>query len=149
MRAVVQRVNQARVTVDGDVIGSVARGLCVFVGVAKGDTEIDAAALAEKVVGLRIFEDDAQKMNLSVLEVGGALLAISQFTLLGDVRTGKRPSFSQAEEPERARSLFEQFCSECRTRGVTLETGRFRAEMQVLLENDGPVTIMIDTKRVF
>jgi D-aminoacyl-tRNA deacylase len=149
MRAVVQRVNQAQVTVDGEVVGRVALGLCVFVGVGHGDSELDAAALAEKVVGLRIFEDDAQKMNLSLLEVGGALLAVSQFTLLGDVRKGKRPSFSEAQEPVRALALFEQFCADCRTRGARVETGRFRAQMQVTLENDGPVTILIDTRRAF
>jgi D-aminoacyl-tRNA deacylase len=149
MRAVVQRVNQAQVTVDGEVVGSVSLGLCVFVGVAQGDRELDAAALAEKVVGLRIFEDDAQKMNLSLLEVGGALLAVSQFTLFGDVRKGKRPSFSGAREPAGALLLFEQFCAECRMRGARVETGRFRAQMQVTLENDGPVTILIDTLRTF
>jgi D-tyrosyl-tRNA(Tyr) deacylase len=149
MRAVVQRVLQATVTVEDEVVGRVALGLCVFVGVGRDDSEEDARALADKVVGLRIFEDDAQKMNLSVLEVGGALLAVSQFTLFGDVRKGKRPSFSDALEPARAEVLFEQFCSECRTRGARVETGRFRTQMQVLLENDGPVTILIDTKRAF
>jgi D-tyrosyl-tRNA(Tyr) deacylase len=124
-------------------------GVCVFVGVGRDDTVADAGALADKVVGLRIFEDDAQKMNLSVLEVGGALLAVSQFTLFGDVRRGKRPSFSDALEPTAAEALFEQFCSECRTRGARVETGRFRKQMQVVLENDGPVTILIDTKRAF
>jgi D-tyrosyl-tRNA(Tyr) deacylase len=149
MRAVVQRVNHATVTVDGEVVGKVALGICVFVGVGQGDSEIDAAALADKVVGLRIFEDDTQKMNLSVLEAGGALLAVSQFTLFGDVRKGKRPSFSDALEPVRAEALFEQFCAECRTRGARVETGRFRTQMRVELENDGPVTILVDTKRAF
>ncbi len=149
MRAVVQRVNHAQVTVDGAVVGEIALGVCVLVGVGQGDTELDAASLADKVVGLRIFEDDAQKMNLSVLEVGGAVLAVSQFTLFGDVRRGKRPSFSEALEPARAEALFEQFCEECRIRGARLETGRFRTQMQVELENDGPVTILIDTKRAF
>ncbi|HWZ87574.1 MAG TPA: D-aminoacyl-tRNA deacylase [Polyangiaceae bacterium] len=149
MRAVVQRVLQATVTVEDEVVGRVALGVCVFVGVGRDDSEEDAAALADKVVGLRIFEDDAQKMNLSVLEVGGALLAVSQFTLFGDVRKGKRPSFSDALEPARAEALFEQFCSECRTRGARVETGRFRSHMRVELENDGPVTILIDTKRAF
>jgi D-aminoacyl-tRNA deacylase len=149
MRAVVQRVNQAQVSVEGSVVGSVGRGLCVLVAVGRGDSELDAAQLADKVVGLRIFEDDAQKMNLSVLEAGGALLAVSQFTLFGDVRKGKRPSFSDALEPVRAEALFEQFCAECRTRGARVETGRFRTQMQVVLENDGPVTILIDTKRAF
>ena len=149
MRAVVQRVNHATVTVDGAVVGRIERGICVLVGVGRGDEEADAVALADKVVSLRIFEDDAQKMNLSLLEVGGALLAVSQFTLFGDVRKGKRPSFSEALEPVRAQALFERFCTECRARGVRVETGRFRSHMQVALENDGPVTILIDSKRAF
>jgi D-tyrosyl-tRNA(Tyr) deacylase len=149
MRAVVQRVNHAQVTVDGQVVGRVELGLCVLVGVGRDDSELDAASLADKVVGLRVFEDAAQKMNLSLLEVGGALLAVSQFTLFGDVRKGKRPSFSEALEPVRAQALFAQFCAECRARGARVETGRFRTQMQVGLENDGPVTILIDTKRVF
>jgi len=149
MRAVVQRVNHATVIVADEVVGRVGLGVCVFVGVGREDTEIDAAALADKIVGLRIFEDDAQKMNLGVLEVGGAVLAVSQFTLFGDVRKGKRPSFSEALEPVRAEALFERFCEECRTRGARVETGRFRTHMQVALENDGPVTILMDTKRAF
>lgn len=149
MRAVVQRVNHAQVSVDGNVVGRVARGLCVFVGVGREDDEWHAATLAEKVVGLRIFEDDAEKMNLGVLEVGGRVLAVSQFTLYGDARKGKRPSFSQALEPVRAQALFEQFCAECRARGAHVETGRFRTQMLVSLENDGPVTLLIDTQRAF
>ena len=149
MRAVVQRVNHAQVTVDGDVVGRIGRGLCVLVGVGRDDDEAHAALLADKVVGLRVFEDDAQKMNLGVLEVGGSVLAVSQFTLYGDVRKGKRPSFSQAREPVRAEALFEHFCSECRTRGAHVETGRFRTQMLVSLENDGPVTLLIDTQRAF
>jgi D-aminoacyl-tRNA deacylase len=149
MRAVVQRVNHAEVSVDGNVVGRVERGLCVFVGVGRDDDESHASALADKVVGLRIFEDDAEKMNLSVLEVGGGVLAVSQFTLYGDVRKGKRPSFSQALEPVRAEALFERFCAECRARGARVETGRFRTQMLVSLENDGPVTLLIDTQRAF
>jgi D-aminoacyl-tRNA deacylase len=149
MRAVVQRVNHASVTVEGAVVGRIERGICVLVGVGRGDEEADAQALAEKVVSLRIFEDDAQKMNLSLLETGGALLAVSQFTLFGDVRKGKRPSFSEALEPVRAQALFEHFCAACRVLGARVETGRFRAHMQVTLENDGPVTILIDSKRAF
>ena len=149
MRAVVQRVNYASVTVDGAVVGRIDRGICVLVGVGRGDDEADAKALAEKVVGLRIFEDAAEKMNLGVLEVGGAILAISQFTLFGDVRRGKRPSFTEALEPTRAEALFEKFCIECRVCGARVETGRFRTQMKVALENDGPVTILIDSKRVF
>jgi D-tyrosyl-tRNA(Tyr) deacylase len=149
MRAVVQRVNHATVTVEGEIVGRVELGLCVLIGVGRDDTDADAAALADKIVGLRIFEDEAQKMNLSVLEAGGALLAVSQFTLFGDVRKGKRPSFSEALEPVRAEALFEQFCDECRTRGARVETGRFRTHMRVELSNEGPVTILIDTKRAF
>jgi len=149
MRAVVQRVNCASVTVESVVVGRVERGICALVGVGRGDDESDAKSLAEKVVGLRIFEDDAQKMNLGVLEVGGAILAISQFTLFGDVRKGKRPSFTEALEPTRAEALFDLFCAECRARGARVETGRFRTHMQVALENDGPVTILIDSKRAF
>ena len=130
-------------------MGRVERGLCVFVGVGKGDDESHAATLADKVVGLRIFEDDAEKMNLGVLEVGGSVLAVSQFTLYGDVRKGKRPSFTEALEPVRAEALFEQFCAECRARGARVETGRFRTQMLVSLENDGPVTLLIDTQRAF
>lgn len=149
MRAVAQRVNHARVTVDGSVVGSIERGVCVFVAVGRGDTELDATTLADKIVDLRIFEDTAQKMNLNVLEAEGALLAVSQFTLFGDVRKGRRPSFGEAEEPVRAEALFEQFCAACRVRGAHVETGRFRTQMQVTLENDGPVTILIDTRRAF
>ena len=149
MRAVVQRVNHASVTVEGARVGRIGRGICVLVGVGREDDETDATALADKCVGLRVFEDGAGKMNLSVLEVGGALLAVSQFTLFGDLRKGKRPSFSEALEPVRAEVLFEHFCAECRVRGVAVETGRFRTHMQVALENDGPVTILIDSKRAF
>ena len=130
-------------------MGRIELGLCVLVGVGRDDSEQDAAALADKVVGLRIFEDDAQKMNLSVLDVGGAVLAVSQFTLYGDARKGKRPSFTAAMEPARAQTLFENFCAECRTRGARVETGRFRTHMLVSLENDGPVTILLDTQRAF
>ncbi len=121
----------------------------MLVGVGQEDTEQDAATLADKVVGLRIFEDEDGKMNRGLLEVGGALLAVSQFTLFGDVRKGRRPSFTDALEPVRAQQLFEEFCSECRTRGAQVETGRFRTEMRISLENHGPVTILIDTKRAF
>jgi len=150
MRAVVQRVNYASVTVEGAVVGRIDRGLCVLVGVGREDDEADATVLADKVVGLRIFEDDGQKMNLSVLDVSGAaVLAVSQFTLFGDVRKGRRPSFSEALEPVRAEELFELFCAACGARGVRVETGRFRTQMRVALENDGPVTILIDSKRAF
>ncbi|MEI9936350.1 MAG: D-aminoacyl-tRNA deacylase [Pseudomonadota bacterium] len=149
MRAVVQRVNYASVTVQGVVVGRIERGFCVLVGVGREDEAADATALADKVVNLRIFEDDAQKMNLTLLEVGGAVLAVSQFTLFGDVRKGRRPSFSEALEPVQAEALFEHFCAACRARGARVETGRFRTHMQVALENDGPVTLLIDSKRAF
>jgi len=149
MRAVVQRVARAAVSIDGQTVGRIERGLCVLVGVARDDAESDADGLAAKTVGLRVFEDDEGKMNRDVLEVGGALLAVSQFTLLGDVRKGRRPSFGDAMEPERANLLFERFCERCRSQGVRVETGRFRAHMLVELTNDGPVTILVDSKRVF
>lgn len=149
MRAVVQRVSRASVTVDDERVASVGRGLCVLVGVGNGDGEADADLLAEKVVGLRVFEDDAGKMNLALPDVGGELLAVSQFTLLGDARKGRRPSFVGAMEPVGAKALFERFCDACRAQGVPVATGRFRADMQVELVNDGPVTILVDTKRVF
>lgn len=149
MRAVVQRVTRASVSVAGEVVGKIDRGFCVLVGVATDDAEADADALAEKVVGLRVFEDDAGKMNLDVTQVGGALLCVSQFTLLGDVRRGRRPSFTEAMAPEPAARLFERFCTACKARGVPVETGRFRAEMLVDLVNDGPVTLLLDTKRIF
>lgn len=149
MRAVVQRVSRADVSVNREVTGSVTVGLCVFIGIGQADDEAAAAVLADKLVGLRIFQDQAGKMNQNVLEVGGALLLVSQFTLYGDVRRGRRPSFASAKEPTRASQLFECVVAECRARGVRVETGRFRAEMQVALVNDGPVTILIDTERVF
>jgi len=146
MRAVVQRVTRAQVRVENEVVGQIDHGLCVLVGVGANDGDAEADYLAEKVVGLRIFEDEAGKMNRGLLEAGGSILAVSQFTLYGDVRKGKRPSFVGAMEPERARDLFERFCSGCRALGAKVEQGRFRAEMQVELVNDGPVTIWIDTE---
>jgi len=149
MRAVVQRVSRAEVSVGPEVVGRIGAGLCVLVGVGQEDVDADARVLADKVTGLRIFEDDAGRMNLSLLDTVGALLAISQFTLFGDVRKGKRPSFSDAMEPQRASELFESFCMACRERGVAVATGRFRAEMRVELVNEGPVTILLDTKKAF
>ena len=149
MRAVVQRVTRASVRVGEELVGSIERGLLVLAGIAAEDTEADAVALAEKVVHLRIFEDEAGKMNLDVTEVKGALLCVSQFTLLGDARKGRRPSFASAMAPETAAPLFERFCAECRKLGVAVETGRFRATMLVELANDGPVTLLLDTKRTF
>jgi D-aminoacyl-tRNA deacylase len=147
MRAVVQRVTEAKVTVDGEVTGQIGAGLCVLVGVGKDDSDTLADALADKVVRLRIFEDDAGKMNRSLLDVGGALLAVSQFTLFGDTSKGRRPSFVAAMEPGRAEQLFERFCLACRNLGVTVATGRFRTHMSVSLVNDGPVTLLLDTEK--
>lgn len=149
MRAVVQRVTRALVRVGAEVTGSIQQGLCVLVGVGQADGDEDAVALADKVVSLRIFEDASGRMNRSLLETGGALLGISQFTLFGDARKGRRPSFSRAMQPERAAELFERFMDECRARGVPVASGRFRAEMQVELVNDGPVTLLLDTERLF
>jgi D-tyrosyl-tRNA(Tyr) deacylase len=149
MRAVIQRVSRAQVSVDGEVCGKIDRGLLVFLGAGKNDTEADADYLAEKIIGLRIFEDDAGKMNLSVKDIGGSLLAVSQFTLYGDVRRGKRPSFDDAAPPEPARRLYEYFVNRVRSAGLVCETGRFRAMMQVELVNHGPVTILLDSTKVF
>ncbi len=148
MRAVIQRVSRAEVTVDGVSVGRIGRGLCVLVGVATGDTEEDARTLADKTVGLRIFEDEAGKMNLDVKQVGGALLCVSQFTLLGDARKGRRPSFTDAMAPEPAAELFARFVGFCRV-AVPVETGRFRASMLVELVNEGPVTLLLDSRRAF
>jgi D-aminoacyl-tRNA deacylase len=147
MRAVVQRVTSAQVTVDGELTGRIGAGLCVLVGVGRDDDETDATTLADKIARLRIFEDDAGKMNLSVLDVGGALLAVSQFTLYGDTSRGRRPSFVLAMEPARAEQLFECFCAAARNLGLTVATGRFRTHMSVSLVNDGPVTLLLDTAR--
>jgi len=141
-------VTRASVRVGDEVVGSIERGLCVLVGVAAGDTEADARALGDKVTGLRIFEDDAEKMNLDVRDVKGALLCVSQFTLLGDARKGRRPSFTEAMAPEPAAELFALFCRYC-SEAVPVQTGRFRASMQVELVNDGPVTVLLDTRRTF
>ncbi|MCK6532759.1 MAG: D-aminoacyl-tRNA deacylase [Polyangiaceae bacterium] len=149
MRAVVQRVRSASVRVGDELVGAIGPGLMVLVGVAQGDAEADADTLADKVLGLRIFEDDDGKMNRSVQDTGGALLAVSQFTLLGDTRKGRRPSFVEAMEPGRANQLFERYCQKSRDAGVSVATGRFRADMLVALENDGPVTILLDTKKLF
>ena len=149
MRAVVQRVSRASVTVEGEPVGEVARGLLVLLGVADDDTEADAGYLAEKISGLRIFEDDAGKMNLSVTENGGAMLVVSQFTLFGDVRRGKRPSFDAAARPEQAKALYEHFVERIRALGLRCETGRFQEMMDVELVNSGPVTILLDSKKLF
>ncbi|MCC6669284.1 MAG: D-tyrosyl-tRNA(Tyr) deacylase [Polyangiaceae bacterium] len=149
MRAVVQRVRSASVRVGDELVGAIGPGLMVLVGVARDDAEADADTLADKVLGLRIFEDDDGKMNRSVQDTGGALLAVSQFTLFGDARKGRRPSFVEAMEPGRANQLFERYCQKSRDAGVSVATGRFRADMLVALENDGPVTILLDTKKLF
>ncbi len=146
MRAVVQRVLSASVEVAGERVGTIGRGLLVLLGVGKGDREQDVAWLAEKVVGLRVFEDGAGKMNRGLLEAGGELLVVSQFTLYGDVRKGKRPSFVDAMEPGRAAELYESFCEACRAQGARVERGVFRAEMKVALVNEGPVTLVLQTE---
>jgi D-tyrosyl-tRNA(Tyr) deacylase len=149
MRAVVQRVSRARVTVEARSTGQIERGLVVLVGIGTNDTEADAEYLAEKVANLRIFEDAVGKMNHSIGEVGGAVLAVSQFTLYGDARRGKRPSFDAAARPEHARSLMEYFVERVRARGLRCETGQFQTSMQVELVNDGPVTILLDSEKTF
>jgi D-tyrosyl-tRNA(Tyr) deacylase len=145
MRAVVQRVSRCKVTVDGRVVGEIGPGLLVLLGVGKADTEAAADYLAEKIAGLRIFEDAAGKMNLSALDTRGEVLVVSQFTLYGDVRRGKRPSFDAAARPEEARKLYEYFVQKIRATGLRCETGEFQAMMQVELVNDGPVTIIVDS----
>ena len=149
MRAVVQRVSRASVRVDGQLVGEIARGLLVLLGVAQDDTAADADYLAEKISGLRVFEDQAGKMNLGVSEIGGAVLAVSQFTLFGDVRRGKRPSFDAASRPEQAKALYEHFVGRIRALGLRCETGRFQEMMEVELVNSGPVTILLDSKKLF
>jgi D-tyrosyl-tRNA(Tyr) deacylase len=149
MRAVVQRVSRAKVTVNGETTGEIGLGLLVLLGVGAGDTRADADYLAEKTIGLRIFEDAGGKMNLSVAEVRGALLVVSQFTLYGDARRGKRPSFDAAAPPEEARELYEYFVEKIRAAGLRSETGRFQETMQVELVNEGPVTILLDSAKGF
>ncbi|HYO64077.1 MAG TPA: D-aminoacyl-tRNA deacylase [Pyrinomonadaceae bacterium] len=149
MRAVLQRVTRARVTVGGETAGEIGAGLVVLLGVARDDAERDASYLAEKVSTLRVFEDAAGQMNLSVAEAGGALLVVSQFTLYGDARRGRRPSWFDAAPPEAAEPLYEFFVAESRRRLARVETGSFRRMMQVELVNDGPVTILLDSRKGF
>ena len=149
MRAVVQRISRCRVTVEGSSVGEIGAGLLVLLGVSKVDAEPAADYLVEKIIGLRIFEDAEGKMNLSVQEAGGALLVVSQFTLYGDVRRGKRPSFDNAARPEEARWLYEYFVAKVRAAGLRCETGRFQAMMEVELVNSGPVTILLDSEKQF
>ena len=148
MRAVVQRVSSASVEVEGQVVGSIGRGFLVLVGAGQGDGPADADALADKVSGLRVMEDGDGKMNLALADVGGAVLAVSQFTLYGDCRKGRRPSFVDALEPVAARVLFDRFVAAVRATGLACETGVFGARMHVSLVNDGPVTLLVDTKKV-
>lgn len=149
MRAVVQRVRRARVEVEGEVTGSIDRGLVAFVGAAAGDTGADLAYVVNKVVSLRVFPDEEGKMRHALADIGGGLLAVSQFTLFGDVRRGNRPSFDGAMEPVEAEKVYDRFVAEARSRGLRVETGRFRADMAVFVENDGPVTILIDSRKQF
>ncbi|HEX4604872.1 MAG TPA: D-aminoacyl-tRNA deacylase [Candidatus Angelobacter sp.] len=149
MRAVIQRVSRCRVTVDSSVVGEIGPGLLVLLGVNKTDTEAAADYLVEKIIGLRIFEDTEGKMNLSVQDSGGAVLVVSQFTLYGDVRRGKRPSFDGAARPEEAKRLYEYFVAKVRATGLCCETGQFQAMMEVELVNSGPVTIMVDSEKLF
>lgn len=146
MRAVVQRVKESSVTVDGVCIGKIGRGLMVLLGVAEGDTIREADFLVDKILNLRIFEDEDGKMNLSLKNTDGALLVVSQFTLLGDCRKGRRPSFVQAAGPEKAEELYEYFVKKAEENDISVETGRFRAMMDVALVNDGPVTLIVESK---
>ena len=149
MRAVIQRVTRASVTVDGHIVGAIERGFLALVGVAVDDSDADADALAQKIAGLRVFDDAAGAMNLALPDVGGAVLVVSQFTLLGDVRKGRRPSFIAAARGELAERLYERVASRLRDTGFAVATGVFGADMAVELVNDGPVTILLDTKRAF
>jgi D-tyrosyl-tRNA(Tyr) deacylase len=149
MRAVIQRVSRAQVSVAEEVVGKIGLGLLVLLGVGNSDTRADAEYLAAKITGLRVFNNENGKMNLSLAETEGAVLAVSQFTLYADVRKGKRPSFDEAALPELARELYEYFVAKIREMGISCETGRFQAMMQVELVNDGPVTILLDSTRAF
>lgn len=148
MRAVVQRVSSAQVAVNGQIVGQIERGFLVLVGITHTDGEAEAAYLARKIVGLRVFEDDGGKMNLGLTDIGGAVLAVSQFTLFGDVRKGRRPSFIEAARPEQAEPLYQRFCHLLTAEGVAVEQGVFQAHMQITLVNDGPVTIWLDTAQL-
>ena len=149
MRCVVQKVTKARVTVEGEITGEIANGYMVLVGAEEGDVEADVNYCADKISGLRVFEDADDKMNLSLKDVGGSVLMVSQFTLLGDARHGRRPSFIRAARPEAAEPLFELLCKKIADKGIRVETGRFRTHMEVSLVNDGPVTILLDSKKGF
>jgi D-tyrosyl-tRNA(Tyr) deacylase len=149
MRAVIQRVSEASVTVDQVVSGRIQRGFLVLVGVADDDEEKDALWIAEKIAGLRVFEDSDEKLNLSLADVEGAILLVSQFTLFGDCRKGRRPSFVEAARPEKARALYEKLAINLRQLGLRVETGVFQAHMEVRLLNDGPVTLLLDSRKLF
>ena len=149
MRAVIQRVTTASVAVNGDTVGAIQKGFLVLLGVKVGDTEKDADYMADKIVKLRIFEDENGKMNKALRDVGGSVLCVSQFTLLGDARGQNRPGFTQAESPDRADALYQRVCQRMRDQGVTVETGIFRTDMQVSLVNDGPVTLLLDSEKSF
>lgn len=149
MRVCVQRVTRASVTVEGEIVGEIARGLLVLLGVTIDDTEDDARQLADKICGLRVFEDADGKMNQSLEDIGGATLIVSQFTLYGDCRKGRRPSFAKAAPPEQAERLYDTFVAGLGMRGIKVATGRFRAHMEVALVNDGPVTLLLDSKKLF
>ena len=149
MRCVVQRVRSATVTVGSEEVGAIGVGICALVGIGTADSSSEARVLADKLVEMRIFEDDQQKMNRSVIDVGGQVLLVSQFTLFGDMRRGRRPSFTAAMEPVGAEALFGELCDCVRLRGVFVATGRFRTDMQVALVNDGPVTLLVDTGKQF
>jgi D-tyrosyl-tRNA(Tyr) deacylase len=149
MRAVIQRVTKASVEVEEKIIGEIASGVLVLLGVSDGDQTTDADYLADKIINLRIFNDEQGKMNLSLMDKGGAMLVVSQFTLLGDARKGRRPSYIEAATPEQANLLYEYFVAQVRSKGIQVETGIFQAMMQVSLINDGPVTILLDSKKNF
>ncbi len=149
MRAVVQKVSSSKVTVDGEIIGKIEKGLMVLLGVTHDDTSKDVDYMVDKVTNLRIFEDENEKMNLSLKDVGGEILAVSQFTLYGDARKGRRPSFSDAARPEVANPLYEEFVEKIKSQGINVGTGKFGAHMMVDLTNDGPVTILLESKREF
>lgn len=149
MRAVVQRVTQGKVSVEGQGIGEIEKGLVVLLGVGKEDTDKDIEYLADKIINLRVFEDENDKMNLSLREVGGALLVVSQFTLYGDCRKGKRPSYDKAARPEIAEDLYKRFVAYCKTFDIKVETGKFQAMMMVEIHNDGPVTLLLDSRKEF
>lgn len=149
MRAVVQRVSKASVTVAGEITGAIETGFLVLLGVADGDAPSDLDWMVSKIIGLRVFEDDEGKMNCSIQDVGGAMLVVSQFTLLGDCRKGRRPSFVNAARPDVANDIYEHFCDKVRAENITVETGRFQQHMDVELVNDGPVTLLLDSRKDF